>query len=346
MYERVAEQIVTHHLHIRKNERFFIITDSINTLAGRVARVCYDMARSMGIASEIVVQRKISFGTPDKKVVAMAKRLRKNDCILISLDGKIGNFYGVLGRSFRAFLRAKGTRFVNMSGLENMKTGKILSDRLCNKNLEEVEKTGKMLKTIMDNGKELKIFGASGTVLTSSIERRRSWLNTGEYHRPGTGGKIPAGNVNVFPVENSINGEVVLDVSVKVEAETIPLKDFVTFRVENGEIVEISGNNEIVERMYNDLNNFSFINARSGMNPRCIFRISEIGFGLLDGYPIGMTIFDSVLMNICHVSNGNNFGKGGRNRCRGQRDHLFWLKAFEVDGEKFTMKKIRQRCAL
>jgi hypothetical protein len=125
---------------------------------------------------------------------------------------------------------------------------------------------------------------------------------------------------------------------VKVEAETIRVKEPVGFELQNGEIAGIHGDRMLVERIYNDLNNFSLINARQGFDSRAIFRICEIGFGLLPGKPIGLNLMDKSLADICGIASGNSWGKGGRNRCRGHREHLFWLKNARVDGKPVRLK--------
>jgi leucyl aminopeptidase (aminopeptidase T) len=154
------------------------------------------------------------------------------------------------------------------------------------------------------------------------------------------GGNIPGGNVDIFPVEGSISGKIVIDHSVKIEADTVVLKKPIEFVLENGEIVQINGENEIVHRLYDDLNNFSFINHRNGFDPRAIFRISGIGFGLLPLQPIGLNLMDERLLGIVSISNGNSWGKGGRNKCRGHRDHLIWLDHVKIDGEKYTVNRL------
>ncbi|MFC2143911.1 hypothetical protein ACFLQO_00910, partial [Candidatus Aenigmatarchaeota archaeon] len=93
------------------------------------------------------------------------------------------------------------------------------------------------------------------------------------------------------------------------------------------------GDKALVERMYNDLNNFSLINARQGFDSRGIFRISEVGFGLVPGKPIGLSLMDKSMAGICGIATGNSWGKGGRNKCRGHRKHLFWLRSIKVDGK-------------
>jgi hypothetical protein len=337
-YEDAAKKIINDYLKISKKERFFIITDSNTGFPGMLSKACYELACNMGINAKIHTQRRIEYGPADRRTVDFMKDFRKNDCLFLCLSGKLGNLYESFRKGFRMYLREKGVRFATMAGLEDLsETETVL--HLLNHDYEKI-KFGENLQKILDEGKEIEVSGKNGTKIKAKMDGRKSWFNSGRFWTPGQGGNLPIGSVNIFPIESSINGVVCADLSVKVGAETIKPPEPVKFTIENGEIISIEGDKNTVNGLYNDLNNFSFINSRHGFDPRSIFRIGEIGFGLLTAKPIGINFIDEKLFGVAHIANGNNYGKGGENKCRGHRQHLFWLDTIRVDGKILSLRDL------
>jgi len=341
LFSAAAQKIVDDYLRISPDERFFIITDRRRGFVYKLSKACFDAAEKKKIKTRLVVQKRTSYGPADPTVIRLFSNIKKNDCVFICLEEKLGNFYRKFQKGFRSIMRQQGARFATMTGLRS------LTSRNENHFLkaiiigsEEVRDNGKKLKELLDNAKKIELVGKSGTSITADIDGRKAWFNSGEFFRSGTGGNLPSGNVDIFPLEGSVTGKIVIDHSVKIEAETIVLKKPIEFILENGEIVQINGEQDIVQSLYNDLNNFSFINHRAGFDPRAIFRISGLSLGLLPLQPIGLNLMDERLLGIAAVSNGNSWGKGGRNKCRGHRDHLFWLDHVKIDGEKFSVNKL------
>lgn len=334
-YKLAAERIIKDYLHMQPGERFFILTDSRAGFPARLARACLEEAENQDIRARLAKQKQISFGKPDRVTVRMLKSLKKNDCLFACLNGNTGSIYSALGKSFRMLLRTSGVRFGTMVGLAGLKEPRAILEAIVNgaENMGQ----GRKLKEALDSGHELAVTGKLGTKLTCSIEGRRAWANMGEFSRAGSGGNIPAGNVNIFPLEGTVNGTALVDISVKVENKTVNVKEPVKFLIENGEIVSIEGKKELVHALNNDLNNFSYINSRQGLDPRAIFKVGEIGFGLLKGKPIGLNLMDEKLLGTCHIANGNTWGKGGRIKCRGHRVHLFGLDKLKIDGKRFRI---------
>ncbi|MFH1445698.1 MAG: hypothetical protein ABIF08_04460 [Nanoarchaeota archaeon] len=339
LFSLTAQKIVDDYLRILPEERFFIITDRRRDFSYKLSKACYDYASKKKIETKIIVQKRTSYGPADQSVVRLFSDLKKNDCLFICLEDKLGNFYNKFNKGFRSVMRQQGARFATMTGLRSLNNEERLLKAIIIGS-EEVRENGKRLKELLDKAKIIELIGKSGTNIRANIENRNAWFNSGEFFKSGTGGNLPSGNIDIFPVEGSVSGKIVIDHSVKIEADTVVLKKPIEFEIENGEIVQIHGEQYIVERIYNDLNNFSFINQRAGFDPRGIFRISGLSFGLLPLQPIGLNLMDERLLGLAAVSNGNSWGKGGRNKCRGHRDHLFWIDHILIDGEKYTVNQL------
>ncbi|MCD6558168.1 MAG: hypothetical protein J7K31_04025 [Candidatus Aenigmarchaeota archaeon] len=339
-YEKVAEVILKKYFHIKQGERLFVITDTARGFTGKVSHSVFDCANSENIDSELIRQRAIDSGPCDEKVKKVFEELKKGDCVFICLNHKLGSLYPFFEKGLRSFIRQKGARFASMTGLLSLK--KEREHDLVNMLLfdtEQMRKAGNALKELLSSGNDFEIKGIDGTRISCSISNRRAWFNSGKFDKPGTGGNLPAGDVMIFPVEDSVNGKAVIDISVKIGPETVGIKKIV-MKIENGVIKDISGDSDIVEKMQEDLDHFAMINERSGMKPDAIRTIAEFGIGLVPGRTIGINITDEKLLGVAHVANGNNFGRGGRNKCRGHREHLFWLEWFRIDDKKVTPKAI------
>lgn len=338
-FSSAAEKIVSGYLSVSPKERLFIITDRNTGFPHMLSKACQSYAEKQGISVQVIKQKQMSYGNADPRVVSILSNLRRNDCIFVCLDGKLGTVFRTFKKGLRTHMRSRGARFATMVGLSSLKSEDALL-RALSIDLGAVRKMGDRLKEVLDSGEEIEIKGRSGTTLNASIKGRKAWFNSGDFSKPGSGGNLPAGHVTISPVEGSAEGTVEVDINVKIEAETVGVKSPVHFIIEGGEIVNIQGEKSLTERIYNDLNNFSFINARQGFDSRAIFRIAELGFGLLPERPIGLTLLDDKVLGVCYIANGNNYGKGGMNRCRGHRESLFWLDSFSVDGERFTPARI------
>jgi len=310
-YSSAAERIVSGYLNVSPKERFFIITDRNTGVPYRLSKACQMYAEKQGISVQMIKQKQMSYGLADPRVISVLKTLKKNDCLFICLDGKLGTVFKTFQKGLRNHMRSRGARFGTMVGLSSL-TSEDVFLRSLSIDMESIRKIGNKLKEILDNGKELEIHGNSGTYVKASIEGRKAWFNSGDFSRPGTGGNLPAGHVTISPVEGTVEGTVNIDINTKIEAETVKARNPINFVIEKGEIVNIHGEKSVVERMYNDLNNFSFINAKHGFDSRAIFRVAEFGFGLLPEKPIGLTLLDDKVLGVCYIANGNNFGKAGK----------------------------------
>ncbi len=339
-YEKAAEIILKKYLHVGQGQRLFVITDTSRGFVGKISKNVYDYANSEKIDSEFIRQRAIDSGPCDQKVKGALEKLRKGDCLFICLNHKLGSLYPFFEKGLRLFIRQKGARFASMTGLLSLRKDR--EHDLLNMltfDTEHMRKAGNALKELLSSGDKFEIKGVNGTRISCSATDRKAWFNSGKFDRPGTGGNLPAGDVVLFPIENSVNGKAVIDISVKIGPETVDVKK-VVIKIENGLIEDIEGDSEVVGRIQEDLHHFSVINARSGMRPEAIKTIAEFGIGLIPGRLIGLSITDEKLLGVAHIANGNNFGRGGQNKCRGHREHLFWLEWLRIDNKKITPKAI------
>jgi len=330
-FSKAAEKIIVENLNVKKDERFFIITDRRSDFAFNLSNACWKRAEELGIDAKLIIQKRIDMGEPDPATVRVLRNLEKNDCLFFCTDHKIGNIYGKFEKGFRNYMRKTGARFATLNDLASLKKSdhETMLEALMI-GAETMNIVGAKIKEIFEDRDSVEIFGISGTSLKFSLKGRKPWFNSGVFHTPGSGGNLPAGNISLFPIEDSVNGTAHIDIDTKVQAETIKLKKPLLFRIENGLIAGIEGPDDVVHLIEDDLNNFAFLNANSGFDSLAIRRIAEIGIGLIPGKPIGLGPFDSKLLGTAFIANGNTFGKGGKNRCRGHRDHSFWLKSIKI----------------
>lgn len=88
-FDSVAEKIVRDYLGVSPKERLFIVTDKSSGFPFHLSMACHEFASEHGIESRTVKQNQISYGPPDRRTVNLLKGLKKNDCLLVCLDGQL-----------------------------------------------------------------------------------------------------------------------------------------------------------------------------------------------------------------------------------------------------------------
>jgi aminopeptidase len=165
-------------------------------------------------------------------------------------------------------------------------------DLFCEACLRDWEAEGRKMEPVraaLDAAREVRIEGP-GTDLRLSLDGRRSEIDDGHAN-------VPGGEVFCCPVEESVEGEVLLD-SPDGEVTGIRL------RFRGGEVVEASaewGETQLHEALESDAG------AR---------RLGELGFGCNEGIPrpTRNVLFDEKIAGTIHLALGSGFPSlGGRN---------------------------------
>jgi leucyl aminopeptidase (aminopeptidase T) len=277
-------RIYRSNLAIREGERVLLVTDDGQRA---VARQFLEVAEELGHAAELV-----AIPIPDVHGVeppaSVASRMLAADVIFIITTKSLSHTRA------RANATEKGARIATMAGV----TEDMLR-RFARVDLLAMKARTNRLADILDRGSRVLLTSEKGTHLSFSIAGRTAHGRKASiFDRPGYWGNIPCGEAFIAPVEDSVNGRLVIDASIA----GIGLVDRdAGFEIERGKVVGIEGGR--AARRFEDLLDDS---ARR--------QVAEFGIGTNDRARItGVTIEDEKVLGTCHVAFGNNRFFGGAN---------------------------------
>jgi 2,5-dihydroxypyridine 5,6-dioxygenase len=194
--------------------------------------------------------------------------------------------------------------------------------------IPQAEALGKLL----DAGKTVRWTASAGSDVTFSIEGRKANRAPGCVLEKGMLGSPPDAEVNIAPIETSLEGVVVVDGSIPCHDIGL-LRDPVTLRCEGGRIVDISGPDAaIVSRL-------TALFDKPGPKARVL---GEFGIGLNPRAVLcGIMLEDEGCLGTVHFGFGSNATIGGLNRVPFHLDHIVNEPTVWIDGvEIMTRGKI------
>jgi len=191
---------------------------------------------------------------------------------------------------------AAGGRIASMPGItrDMMTTGGITAD------YHRVADLSRKIVALLNQASSARITTARGTDLSMSLEGRvlPKPPDDGFITRRGQFGNLPGGEAAIAPVEDSVEGVLVIDGSV---APVGRLRDTITVRIQHGRIVGIEGGQEAVQ-FEEFLRGFDE-SART---------VGELGIGTNEKARVtGNILEDEKALGTCHIGFGTNVGMGG-----------------------------------
>jgi len=336
-----CERILKECLYVQPKEPLLIVGDygCQNYNISGILSGAYMMAASkLKIDVDIAMQSpKLRGEECDNNVVYSLADLPEKSVVIINTSGKLGGM-GYLGKSFRKFNAQKQHRFCSSSNLgmiTNMDYHKVLN--CINVDYNDMKRRSFELKKMLDAAKHIQIKTDNGTDFQASIYGKKALTNNAEFKAPGDGGNIPAGEVYIAPRAKRKNfGTIVIDGSLATREGTYLLKDPVKLKIENCEVVDITGGKgaELLERSLqwaDENSNYEWGNRR----------ISEIGIGINPkAQVLGVTVIDEKTMGTAHVGIGSNSWFGGTVFAKLHLDQVFRNAKIAIDGKDVDVSKI------
>lgn len=183
---------------------------------------------------------------------------------------------------------------------------------------------GKILKDILDAGKQVHITTQAGTDLKLTIEGRVANWAPGFCDEPGMLGSPPDIETNVAPLETESTGTLVVDGSIPCEALGL-LSGEVTVTLSGGSIQTIDGSAEgtKLSRMFDEV-----------PDPKQKV-LAEFGIGLNpEARLCGLMLEDEGCLGTVHFGFGSNITIGGQNKTNFHLDMVIRKPTVEVDGKR------------
>ncbi|NSW75209.1 MAG: aminopeptidase [Candidatus Atribacteria bacterium] len=213
---------------------------------------------------------------------------------------------------------AKGVRIASMPGLtEDMMTvGAMTAD------YQEVSELSWKLTRLMEKTRMVEITTDKGTNLRMSLEGRKPGLppDDGLYREKGRWGNLPAGEVYIAPVEESVEGVAVIDGSMSPMGL---LSEPIRLTIRRGRVVEIQGGKE-AQALSNFLENLGDPNA---------YVVGELGIGTNHKARVtGNILEDEKAFRTVHIALGMNVDMGGVIESKTHNDGIICNPTVKFDG--------------
>ena len=208
----------------------------------------------------------------------------------------------------------KGKRIASMPNLSefSIKEGGLTAD------YEQVREITERIFNLVKNSKKIRVIAKNGTNVEFLVESREWYKDDGWLNKKGSLGNLPAGEVFIAPIEESVSGKIVFD--------SFPLsKSKLILEVKNGKAYEVRNDVEKVEKIFSQL----------GEKAR---QIAEFGIGTNPKAKIiGNALEDEKVFGTCHFALGNNINFGGINDVPFHADGIIERPTIIAD-EKIIMK--------
>lgn len=336
-----CENILKNCLGAEKNHEILIIGDygcQDYNISSILSGAYLKAAQKLKLNPNIIMQSpKLRGEECDTKVAYALADLPEGSVVIVNTSGKLGSLR-YLGKSFRKFNIKNKHRFCSSSNLgmiNNMDYHKVLG--CLDVNYTELKRKSLALKDILDNGKQIELKTEKGTNFQASIYGKKALTNNAEFKNNGEGGNIPAGEVYIAPRAKRKNfGTVVIDGSLATREGTYLLKEPVKLKIENSEIIEISGGKgaDILQRSLqwaDENSSYTWGNRRIG----------EIGIGINPNAKImGVTVIDEKTLGTAHIGIGSNAWFGGTIYAKIHLDQVMKNAKIYVDDRYIDIKKL------
>lgn len=172
--------------------------------------------------------------------------------------------------------------------------------RCLNPNVQKVVNNTNIVLEAFNGVKNITVTSKKGTNITFSIEGRNPIASTGVLRNIGESGNIPSGEVYVAPIEESVNGLLVIDGSVA----TIGLLSHpIYMEIKDGVVTKISGKGGEARFLGRLINKFD-----DGSKTVCEFGIGTNPYAKLTGE----ILEDEKVLGTVHFAFGNNMSFGGK----------------------------------
>ena len=298
MISPTIEKTLKVWLLIKERENVLIITDRKMMKLGRLF---FNLAAPISKANLIIMEKLSKSGEePD---ITVAEAMKVSDLIIILTYHSLSHTKAVREAA------EKGARIASMPRvpLVSFINGGLTADYKDIKRL-----TNKIFNAVRDC-ERIRVSSENGTDV-EFISIGRDWFIFDGNITPGFIGNLPAGEVCIAPIEESINGTIIFD-SFELAKGRLGLV------VESGVVKKIKGRVKKIRKIFKEL----------GTPAR---RIGEFGIGCNpNARIIGNTLEDEKAFGTVHFGLGNNLLYGGNNDVQFHEDGIIAKPTVEIDGK-------------
>jgi leucyl aminopeptidase (aminopeptidase T) len=259
-WEAFAEAIVTRCVRPEPGDPFLIITTTASDIS--LAEACLAAGIRAGADTQLMVIPRIAYGAASTNKPGPII----SDAILASkLILELCDWMGL--RPAISEARSRGTRMLltHPKGVEDY-----VIRALLDVDVEAMIHNAELVAKLWDQTKHCRVTSPQGTDVSFDLMPRRSVIADGALSRDGEQDYCPGAQVSIAPVEETINGKIVIDASDSVQGI---VHTPYSFTMEKGVITAIEGGKEAdVMRNWlasrNDGNIYRLCHFSIGLNPQ------------------------------------------------------------------------------
>ncbi|NLM03919.1 MAG: aminopeptidase [Clostridiales bacterium] len=268
---------------VKKHETVLILTDD-NKM--EIGNKLYEVAKQYAKEAVLMVMepRKVSGEEPPEVV---AEAMKNFDVIICPTSTSITHTNAKINAV------KNGARLASMPGItEDMfEEGGITAD------YDEVEKLTLKFTELLTKAKTAKIIKDEHT-LEMSLEGRDGIPSPGVYRSPGESGNLPSGEAYIAPLENAVNGTMIIDGSMVGVGK---LESPLYVEIQDGKLVKLEGEDAYkLQILFENPNNSTVAELGIGTNPAA--RLT------------GVILEDEKIYGTVHIAFGTNTSFGGVNK--------------------------------
>lgn len=304
-----ARKIINECCNVQKNEKVLIITDINQPVS--IYQVLMSAVSERGGIPVVTIMNPVKPGGNLPEIVNAS--LQSANVIITPTSTSIYHSEGIRN----ACIGPTRARLLALSECEE----ETLIDGGINADFARLSYVVDYVAELFTLGKHIKFSTPAGTNIEAKIENRSAYANTGLSYKPGKMQGIPTIEVFIAPIENSVEGKIVVDASCSGGIGLIEDKP-IELIVEKGMVTSVSGGKEAkkLEKMLQESNSkdsYQVAELAIGLNPHC--RVT------------GKIVEDEGKYGTCHMALGNNKGFGGQSNAPLHIDMVQWYPTVTID---------------
>ena len=282
-YLKCIKNVVKNAILLKPKDKVLIICDEEKEkIANLFFKVCEE------ISETCLVKIKKREETKKEPPLAVKEAMKFSDVILATTSISLTHTKAVRDA------RKKGARIASMPGISNKMFPAL------NVDYKKLAKISRKIARLYEGINKIRIKTKKGTNLILACEGREVQIDDGILDKKGSLHNLPAGEVCITPIENSVNGKIVFDVCVSSIGK---LRNPIEIKVRNGRIIKIIGKDEAKKLIK------IFKKADKNAKIVCEFSIGTNPKAKI----IGNVLNDEKVFGTCHIAFGDNISIGGKN---------------------------------
>jgi leucyl aminopeptidase (aminopeptidase T) len=228
-WDEVAEVIIKQLVRPEPGDPLLIIIDPTNDI--NIAQECLAAAFRAGADAQLIIKSRFIMGTAPEPGPILSGAILGSKLVLALCEG-------IVRAPAMIEARNNGTRLLmtDLRGIENYVVRALLDV-----NIEAMNRNAQLVANLWDQTRQCRVTSPQGTEVSFELAPRKSVIGDGALSEAGEVDFFPGSQVSIAPVEETINGTVVIDASDSVQGV---VSTPYSFALEQGVITSVDGGKE------------------------------------------------------------------------------------------------------